>query len=733
MPATRFHPRLLLALGGLAILALALAVGAQFRSRDLGARTAASPGGGSASAPSPRLQGRVAEPEAVEPGRGAPPAATDGEEGPRLRIAGRVLTAEGTPAPGATLGISPEADPPAPAGLHPAQEPAFPETQTDGDGRFVFEGLSPGRYRIRLFSARGGHGAQVREHVAAGSEDLVFVVPESERVFDVSIRIRVVGADGVPVPRARVRIWGGESSLSMPVQGGQDTPIAIDDVCAPVRLLVWDAFDARDDPLGYGPVLLEDVRTQADTIVIVMPPGEEVSGRVVWDGQPTSWALEASTYLGPDGQWSEEWADGALPAVRRHAQTDTDGRFRFRGLPRGTARIGLRDPQAPGRLQGGGAVVDVPSTGVELVAVPTGRLRILVRAPPGERLEGAEVRVEQWIEGGVRTVFSAQASTGRKSQGPPELAFDAGGLDLDGRYRIVVHGSFGGRGGGPGVVDGAVPRAEPYVLELAPGSRIAGRVVDATGRPLVGVVVHPRLPPGGDFFPYEANPAGLRVGYSTTDAGGHFALNVPPGGPYLLALESDSWAVLGHPPRAEAGAEEVRIVAEPARRITGRVVGAEGTPAGGFQVTGVPAGGVPSLWTRERVAADGFFEVPVGAGRHRVLVWNAEDPNDLRYALSDPVEAGAAGLRLVLGPGGALLGRLLDRFGRPVGGAHAWVLGPHVNRRATTDAAGAFGVHGIPAGRYQVFVRTPDGGQHTLPAAVTATGEPTVLDLRLPP
>jgi hypothetical protein len=220
--------------------------------------------------------------------------------------------------------------------------------------------------------------------------------------------------------------------------------------------------------------------------------------------------------------------------------------------------------------------------------------------------------------------------------------------------------------------------------------------------------------------------------YATTGQDGRFVVDVPPGGPYLLALGGEEWTVLGEPSQARPGDEEVRIVAAPVRRVTGQVFDADAAPAAGFRVTGVPAADPPLLWTQQLVAADGFFDVPVGPGRWRVSVWNDEDEDDLRHALSDPVEGGTSDLRLVLVPGAALAGRLLDSAGRPVGGAYVWVRGPHVNRSVVTDDAGRFRVHGIPPARYDVFVRAPDGREHTLPASVTAVGEPTVLDLHLP-
>ncbi len=648
---------------------------------------------------------------------------------PALRIAGRIRTEAGHPVHGGSVEIEPEAA----SGLPLwhflcAKDEAYGSKETDADGRFVFAGLPPGRYRVLLYTEHAWYGDQVREHVEAGTEDVDFVVAESERLFDVKLKIRVVGPDDQPVPRAQVRLWGGDPSLGMTVYGKQDTELAIEGATDPVRLLVWDAHDDVGQPLGYAPVVIERVRTQGETLIVRMKPGYAVEGRVVWDGEPRVWQLEAYSYRSRDGTWGSRWEDSEDPIVGARADTDEEGRFRFGGLPRGAALIGLFMPGGPGRLKDGGARVEVPTTGVLLETVRTGTVKILVRAPSGSSLRSASVRVEQWVEGGAREVFGSQTSSGNDH---PEFDFDAGGLEVGGRFRIVASGSCGGRHCGPIEIDDVRIRDEPYVVVLTPGARIRGRAVHPDGSPVIGAQVHSRLPPGGAFLPYEWNPSGLSARWATTDEKGAFAIDAPEGARYLLALYAPgrTFPVGAHP--AMAGDTDVVLVAQPPSRITGRIHDDSGAPADGFRITGVPAEGVPVLWSPSRVAADGFFAAAVGPGRWRVSIWNERDEHDLRYALSDAIPAGTHDVRLTLEVGAALAGRVLAASGRPVPGARVWVMGPGVNRRARAGDDGRFLVHGIPPGRYEIFVRAPDGAEYALPAAVSEVGKPTELDLVL--
>jgi hypothetical protein len=449
---------------------------------------------------------------------------------------------------------------------------------------------------------------------------------------------------------------------------------------------------------------------------------------VVWDGEPTTWHLEASTFRGRDGRWGHRWEDDEDPIMSVRTRTDAEGRFHFRGLPRGSASIGLFTQEGPGRLKNHGARVEVPATDVLLETFRTGTVHVVVRAPRDKGLRSASVRVEQWVDGGAREVFGSQTSSGNEH---PEFDFDAGGLEVGGRFRIVVSGSCGGRHCGPFEIDDVRIRDEPYVVVLTPGSRIRGRVVQADGSPVVGAQVHPRLPPGGGFISYEWNPSGLSARWAMTDEKGAFAIDAPEGARYLLALYAPGWTIPADSSLVVAGDTDVVLVVQPANPITGRIHDDSGAPADGFRVTGVPAEGVPVLWAPSRVAADGFFAAAVGPGRWRVSIWNERDEHDLRYALSEALPAGTRDVRLTLTIGAALAGRVLAASGRPVPGARVWVMGPGVNRRAQAGDDGRFLVHGIPPRRYEVFVRAPDGTECTLPAAVTEVGKHTELDLVL--
>ena len=184
----------------------------------------------------------------------------------------------------------------------------------------------------------------------------------------------------------------------------------------------------------------------------------------------------------------------------------------------------------------------------------------------------------------------------------------------------------------PGPVDGA--------SDDAPGPATAvlgGRVVDAQDRPLAAVMVRLVREPGATF----QLPVGADLGPAVveqerrTGADGRFAFEVPVYGPRTLRAVAEGYA-----PRELAeryGGEEVRIVLEPAARLTGRVVrasdgrGVSGGvvqvyrrsggyervplgPDGGFELTDLAAGAVGLLAVPREEAAGRYSSVTVEAG-----------------------------------------------------------------------------------------------------------------------
>jgi protocatechuate 3,4-dioxygenase beta subunit len=292
----------------------------------------------------------------------AVPAATTG------RIAGRV-TVEGTQMPimGARIMLFPAGRPTGPVGMPP-------QTTTDQNGRFVFDMLAPGEYRLDVqktgFAALGGPETRPSTiHVAAGqSVDGVSVQLQRGGV----IAGKVLDPSGEPLSDVRITamrrinamaVAAGPRLMLAPMQGPQQTndlgEFRISGL-APGEYYVaampsgasvfngrgtaaWSTGNARTtitttfypgttDQTAAQPVVVS-AGAEVGSIVFTMQsaPAYRVSGIVVdEDGKPVARAMvmlmgdpRSGMFMGPAGR----------------AQTQDDGRFAMGDVPPGSYHI----------------------------------------------------------------------------------------------------------------------------------------------------------------------------------------------------------------------------------------------------------------------------------------------------------------------------------------------------------------------------------------------------------
>ena len=205
--------------------------------------------------------------------------------------------------------------------------------------------------------------------------------------------------------------------------------------------------------------------------------------------------------------------------------------------------------------------------------------------------------------------------------------------------------------------------AEPGPAAVPETLRLSGRAVDAvTGAPVAGALVWSAADPG----------AAARTG-----ADGAFVVELPAGAPRLVHLAAPGYLAVAR--EVLPGADGLGMVAlEPGAMVAGRVVDRSGRPVADVAVRLAAAPGTgPGLETHTR--PDGGFLIggvptarsldlraTVAAAGHRLAALRGLAP--LR-----PGEA-RGGLRLVLSPWPAVVGRVVDPAGRPLDGARLRLL-----------------------------------------------------------
>lgn len=308
------------------------------------------------------------------------------------------------------------------------------------------------------------------------------------------------------------------------------------------------------------------------------------------------------------------------------------------------------------------------------------------------------------------------------------------------------------------------PEVELDALRLPPGGDVAGRVVDAQGRPLAGALLSVSLPLGPSplearrLWPLVEPLAGPYLAVAVSDARGSFELIGVPCGEFSLVAA----AAPDGPPLCPARVEPLSI--RPGERasvgelvlagpdleetIAGRVTSADGTAVAGVWLR--LGDGSVSFPARALSRADGTFALLVP--RERTWVLSARDPagrfapvehGDVRSGTRDlilrlasapvtsPAESSTPSLLRPDAPAGEadLIGRLT------LGGSGPGSWRVQLGAASTQlDSAGGFRLRGLSAGQATLSVVSGYGGdvEHHLAAALTLAAGSNHWELDLP-
>ena len=348
---------------------------------------------------------------------------------PSARVSGRILE-EGTNAPisSARVTILPQG-PPRAASSPPFRGGPPPQTTSDENGRYVFDGLAPGRYRID--AQKAGFAPAVDPFTINPSMLRPFELAAGQALNDMNVLLRkggaiagqVLGASfGEPLADARVmamrRPPRGPSGRLLPVgQNGQTNDLGefrifglppgeyfivatppSDDAFAPRSTSITSVasgiaavttfYPGTADLSAAQPVTVTAGRTMDGIIIrLATAPVFQVSGVVVDEqGAPVDGAVvmlmgdprTSMTFAGPGGR----------------ARTDANGKFVIGNVASGSYRMTATVPiifnGQPGATGGGGAVFfasgSPPNPGSGLLGVTISGanvddLRIVVTRP----------------------------------------------------------------------------------------------------------------------------------------------------------------------------------------------------------------------------------------------------------------------------------------------------------------------------------------------------------------
>ncbi len=591
-----------------------------------------------------------------------------------IALHGRVVDGDGAPVARAAVRLVPAVGRYAFARLELEARPepaAADRTMTGDDGRFRLAVPEPGSWWVKI-DADGFVPVDARLEAVIEEAEL----PTARLAPAAEVEVRVRSEDGRPLAGARLatqpeggsglwrpRSWrgavDGEGTARLPRPRGGGLQLAAHHLGYLEALHDDVRSGSVDVRLRRGVTLPVVVRDAAGRPVadVVMRVGE---GRFLVGETDAQGRLEVTAPRAASGPV------GGAPAAGTPAAGTPAADVSFDVLAADLRTTGSRLPAVTGEAPPAPFFVDLPgSTPVD------GRV---VSATTREAVAGALV----WIYGRAGTLVRSDAT---------------------GSFRLpqVEGGSVWLRAAAPGylqtqvrlpIAAGEVNPAPTLVLE--PAAEIAGRVVNEDGLPIAGAELAATFQSGSRRLPNSVVERGGAAAHS--DARGRFRLRrLIPGAPYYLFLERSGFARqrrdIGAPGTGESA--EIELVLRRGSRGIGRVVDAEERPVAGAEVTSRRAEAaaemalrlstprdVPVLEERTTSDAQGRFETArLAPGRYLFEV------AAVGYApvsvLGIEVPRGAAEVDLgtvVLAPGVAVGGRVVDTRGRPLAGAGIFVV-----------------------------------------------------------
>ena len=553
-----------------------------------------------------------------------------------------------------------------------------PSVATAEDGSYAIRGLAEGEHRVLVSHPEHVPGPDARAVVAPGSTPRCDV----ELAAGGSIAGLVVDVDGKPVEGALV---SSRSSQDASARGMGKVMMALGRFVEGSALAAPDVTrSGRDGSFrlrGLEPVL-QDIRASlagrldgrmnqvppgARGVKLVLPRGVSIRGRLLdREGKPVAGArlaLEESMGHGPNKDEMMMTADLDLFGEKsRSGESDGEGRFSLAGVAEGhyelTAGIG-KIPVLIETVAVGKEAVDLGELTVRDLAPIAGK----VLGPEGRPVEGALVRVSQVAEDGHWR--AAIAAAGLEAKSGPDGEFSIATVPA-GQWRISATAAEYA----PSAEDGVGAGARGLVLRLGETALLAGVCLDAADRsPVAGAAV--KLD-GAD---------GLQA---TSGDQGEFLLPCPPSQSVRFRVSHPEYEVTPTEARRD-GAEPIAVLLNPARGVRGTVLDGQGNAVRGARVQ-IEIPGLPQVLLavasefNDALAslysdAEGRFFVRLPRGgpvREAQIDVAARHPAHGKGRVRLPPDATAGSLpdvEIVLSPGVALEGRILDASGSPIAGA----------------------------------------------------------------
>jgi len=584
----------------------------------------------------------------------------------------------------------------------------LPEAVTDAEGRFKLTSARvDARDRIEVVDSR--FFMDWKPQVPDLATDEVGIVVR--RVG--SVAGRVVDDAGRPVPGAAVAVYPDEPQLWITLEETSPHTCVSDEQGAFRVPSTAGARRVWASKQGYlrsasEPFSIADAGERTG-IVVTLQAGAALSGRVSdRAGLPIAGAL-VGALVGADG---------------RQTHTNEEGAFTLGGLKGGKAKVWIACRGYQGRFM----EMEVPASEPLAVALePSLTFRGRLRTAEGEPLPFA--LLGRGIPADHRSPSGGQGDGWTRSLEDASFAF----RDLaTGRFSLVLR-ERGWELVGPEILyDSTNASVVDVLVRRKSALVISGRVLDGAGQPFpLGEAPHvTAMPEGSD------DPNRWRSNECRQD--GSFTIENVEDVEHVLSIRAAT--AVFEERHVKAGTSDIRIVPSRPRKLTGRVLGADGQPLAGVEVRALPPGKGPlpvrnpnsRKELRWPLHHDVYWTDPEGGFRfdrlvgERVTIWAFHREHQ---PVVETIATNQEGIELRLPKGLTLSGVLLDAERRPLA-EHQLIVASadRAVRNTKTDANGAFTLLGLSEGECDVSV-TDKGGRLVLEATLPAATEGTELQV----
>ncbi len=522
---------------------------------------------------------------------------------------------------------------------------------------------------------------------------------------------------GDPMAARRMTRWGRDKLDAPTYLTGAEGRFEIADLAA-------GRYDLEVRAAGFAParvpgVQVTDAERRADFGTVVLVPGASIEGRVTDAGGAAVADAEITLDTGRQGFMAV-----SPPEPTEAAKTDKRGRFVVADLLPGqpvtliVSKQGygsevvtsLRPPteeplaivlEAAGRIKG--KVVDTRDN-------PIRGARVMAR--PDHRAMTPAMMMRQrgrstWDSTGADGSFLIEDV----QPGTQQVTVDADGYQQQVRTGIEV--AAGGE--------------LELELVLDAGAVVEGTVTTADGEPVIQAMINVSEP-------LEGFSGGNLISASgQTDAEGRYRVDGAPTGPATISAHQSAGQQLSKNIEVQPGTNVVDLVLERGFEISGQVVGPDGTPVAGAELSTQQVtqpgmmhfsyGGTPQA----RSTGDGTFTLTgVKAGSHTVTAAR----EGFAPARSEPVEVAGdvTGLLLELSAGATLKGRILGLEFDELGSLSLVAYGQAGMRQGRVDFEATYAFDSMAPGGWHVQAQVAGSGRSTTLQVEIPEGVPEVLE-----